>query len=496
MSIRLNIPVLHADMLSYQEELARSPGNSRTLIRVATACYINAKTKIPENHVLKVHFKTLEEMVSGDAHDLQIFRKIESIAAKVKKIFNEYALDSVVRAITQGAPDVRLTPAAPSPAAPLMTLSHPSHLPDFPRKISQLEVSLFETNGKFVDLTSHAERVSQCVDKLDKTFVDFMTKNFSENPKTRSQLDEFRAILRRYQIELAACQATEGAINARLTSGLEPRMKVLEMSLKTAKEDLAREREIFKKEAEESQARMDVFKAEMCSKLVRLEGVLMTASLYSKQKFFEFPVKKWSTIVPTKKDPIAVLFSAPKPAWGHLFHLKVEKQQDKIGLYLCCNTAVPRCSFKLDYQLMVKRGDAACCASVVFRTEFGVEKAWGLTEFTTPELLKKAAGYSPDEDLVTFGCMVFPISLLWGSHAVDYRIVPDEKRGGALGLIATTAALPALPVPVETPAPPGRLGPAAPAGAIAPAALLSPKLETKGDGVEVKAAKRKGRKKR
>jgi hypothetical protein len=115
--------------------------------------------------------------------------------------------------------------------------------------------------------------------------------------------------------------------------------------------------------------------------------------------------------------------------------LKLERCSDRIGLYLCCGE-VGHFPIVVDYQLMVRRSqsDEACCPSVVFRTEFGVEKAWGLSKFTTMESIIKEGGYSrAHDDSMTFGCLIYPVKgCLWGR--------PSRRSTVA------TAGIPTLPV--------------------------------------------------
>ena len=138
--------------------------------------------------------------------------------------------------------------------------------------------------------------------------------------------------------------------------------------------------------------------------------------------FCEFEVAKWSEV----KE--AALFSTATPlkAWSHEWWLKVEKAPERIGLYLCCGED-GRFPVSGDYQLMCRKRntDEGVCASVVFRTEFGKEKAWqelssvraifsnlcgarGLSKFTSLEQLEKERAYSRSEDRITFGCMIYP----------------------------------------------------------------------------------------
>ena len=65
-----------------------------------------------------------------------------------------------------------------------------------------------------------------------------------------------------------------------------------------------------------------------------------------------------------------------------------------------------------------KRGtDDAVCSSVVFRTEYGKENAWGLARFTTMEALERECGYVKSEDRICFGCLIFPVrGLTWGRN--------------------------------------------------------------------------------
>jgi hypothetical protein len=130
----------------------------------------------------------------------------------------------------------------------------------------------------------------------------------------------------------------------------------------------------------------------------------------------------------------SALFSTATPlkAWGHEWWLKVEKAPDgRIGLFLCCGEegVFP---VSVDYQLMVRKrnDDLGVCASVVFRTEFGKEKAWGLGKFTTLAALEKDGAYARAEDKLTFGCRIVPVKgLMWGGHARP-PTTPTSATGG------------------------------------------------------------------
>lgn len=128
--------------------------------------------------------------------------------------------------------------------------------------------------------------------------------------------------------------------------------------------------------------------------------------------FVEFDIFKWSDI----REVALFSTNAPVKAWGHEWWLKVEKTADRVGLYLCCGEE-GRFPVSVDYQLMVRKrnADEAVCASAVFRTDFGKEKAWGLSRFSDMKQLEEEGAYDPSEDKITFGCLVYPIKgLQWG----------------------------------------------------------------------------------
>ncbi|AYV80542.1 MAG: TRAF-type zinc finger protein [Harvfovirus sp.] len=147
---------------------------------------------------------------------------------------------------------------------------------------------------------------------------------------------------------------------------------------------------------------------------LRYEQKMQEVRAHSIAHFVEFEVPKWSEV----KE--AALFSTATPlkAWGHEWWLKVEKAEGRIGLYLCCGEDGPF-PVSVDYQLMVRKrkDDLGVCSSVVFRTEFGKEKAWGLSKFTTMEALEKDGAYNRGEDRITFGCRIVPVkNLVWGGQ--------------------------------------------------------------------------------
>ncbi|AYV84524.1 MAG: zinc finger, C3HC4 type (RING finger) domain containing protein [Hyperionvirus sp.] len=130
------------------------------------------------------------------------------------------------------------------------------------------------------------------------------------------------------------------------------------------------------------------------------------------EKICEFEISKWSEI----KDSALFNTGNPFQAWGHEWSLKVEKEGTRIGLYLCC-AEDGRFPFTVDYQLMLRKRneDVGVCASVLYRTDFGSEKAWGLSKFTTTEIMEREGAYSRTEDKVTFGCRIIPVKgLRWG----------------------------------------------------------------------------------
>ena len=116
---------------------------------------------------------------------------------------------------------------------------------------------------------------------------------------------------------------------------------------------------------------------------------------------------KW---VQTDKDP-ALLPGEVKP--------------DQIGLYLCCGDDEPRSRFpfSVDYKLMARKPntDLGVLPSDLFRTDFGKEKAWGLSRFATADEIARCCTGGK----VTFGCMVWPVrNLRWG-RVVELR--PEKK---------------------------------------------------------------------
>jgi hypothetical protein len=182
----------------------------------------------------------------------------------------------------------------------------------------------------------------------------------------------------------------------------------------------------LRKEADDTKAEVVSLRAQLrtitkeCDEKItsaelRYEQKMQEIRAHSVAEFVEFDVPKWSEV----KE--AALFSTATPlkAWNHEWWLKVEKADNRIGLYLCCGEEGPF-PVSVDDQLMVrKRGDdLGVCSSVMFRTEFGKEKAWGLSKFTTIEALQKDGAYNATEDRITFGCRIVPVkNLLWGAHA-------------------------------------------------------------------------------
>ena len=135
---------------------------------------------------------------------------------------------------------------------------------------------------------------------------------------------------------------------------------------------------------------------------------------YTSARICKFKVCKWSEI----KETTLFSTSSPLKKWNHSWWLKVEKPLDntRIGVYLCCDELGPL-PVSVDYQMMVRhRGkDSVICPSVVFRTEFGKDKAWGLSKFVTLEQLIKEGGYIAEEDIIEFACIIYPIAnLVWG----------------------------------------------------------------------------------
>ena len=88
----------------------------------------------------------------------------------------------------------------------------------------------------------------------------------------------------------------------------------------------------------------------------------------------EFTVYKWSEL---KEGSCTFSTNLPLREWKHEWWLKVEKGIDRIGLYVCISED-GKFPISVDYQLMVKKrgSDEGIAQSVVFRTDFGREKAW------------------------------------------------------------------------------------------------------------------------
>lgn len=218
-------------------------------------------------------------------------------------------------------------------------------------------------------------------------------------------------------------------------STLPSELEKLKTELSTAIVSVATARS----ENESLKSQLRVLAREFDEKLIAVEtrSELRIAELTAQvtAEFIEFTVHKWSTIALTAPSlglpPSAAMYSAGTPlkVWGHEWWVKVEKTSTRIGLYLCCGgdgdpppvgSTVPisrRWPIAVDYQLMVrKRGsDEGVCASDVFRTEFGREKAWGLSNFSTIEQIEKEGAWSRAEDIITFGCLIYPIrNLRWG----------------------------------------------------------------------------------
>lgn len=138
----------------------------------------------------------------------------------------------------------------------------------------------------------------------------------------------------------------------------------------------------------------------------------------------DFTVENWKDILIKPGEECAVMFSsdAPKLAYDLHFWLKVEKARSgHIGLYLCCGdlkdtgSAVPSTSsrfpFTCKYQLFVRRRntDVVAYSGPMFTTDYGKEKAWGRAKFTTLDHLTQCGAYTPQEDKITFGALIFPM---------------------------------------------------------------------------------------
>lgn len=150
-----------------------------------------------------------------------------------------------------------------------------------------------------------------------------------------------------------------------------------------------------------------------------------------KATFVTFFIPKWSEI----KEGTAVYSTITPAKIDNIeFWLKVEKSKDGyIGLYLC--SGEERLSYSVDYQLFVRcydpsltspYGSESACESVLFRTEFAKERAWGLSKFTTEEKLIEQQCYTKQLDCITFGCAVFPVKGFneWCEHSIRKQRKP------------------------------------------------------------------------
>lgn len=143
------------------------------------------------------------------------------------------------------------------------------------------------------------------------------------------------------------------------------------------------------------------------------------------REIIEFDVPKWSTIVLAPSTPgappSAAMYSAGTPTriWGYEFWIKVEKTAERVGMYLCCGSGVDEAHEKrlfpisVDYQLGVRRRgihkDEIVCSSVKCRTEFGLEKAWGFSRFSTMDAIERADAYVRSEDIISFAISLWPV---------------------------------------------------------------------------------------
>jgi hypothetical protein len=130
-------------------------------------------------------------------------------------------------------------------------------------------------------------------------------------------------------------------------------------------------------------------------------GDLMKHLSECKYAFCEFQISKWSEI---KTSTEMYSLDTALKAFGIVWWLKVVKNGDKIGLYLCCGKV--GAITKVKYQLMTKIRNSTKVAksSIFFDTEFGKEYAWGLSNFTNTAELEQHGAYSRVEDVITFGC--------------------------------------------------------------------------------------------
>lgn len=385
-----SMSVFYENMQQYQKAIGETR-NSRRIATIATKCLGHAQANLPKDHLLMPCFKKLETMLEGDeTTDDEIVNHVELIADLV----------GVIAKRSSSTPTARVE-AAPSPAAP-------------PAPHSSGDASRYSEELDRLELQVKADGILAARSK-DKSEIAELKK---KNDRLESQLNEL---------------------------------------------------------AKDANTRIDKLTA---STEKSIENLALKAGV----QFAEFWIPNWSKIPLglMEGDPagtlpyIAILFSnykSPLNAWGQEFWLKVEKTAARIGLYLCCkkdveastperrpfearpfearpfalpahhshNPAIPnqdnfrtpaeRWPFDLQYQLMAKKCGSTdgVCASAIFKTIFGKESAWGLRQFATEEILEREGAYNKKDDMMIFGCAIYPgEKLLWGQNIVRLRPPRDE----------------------------------------------------------------------
>lgn len=119
--------------------------------------------------------------------------------------------------------------------------------------------------------------------------------------------------------------------------------------------------------------------------------------------FLEFEVTKWSQIMPTS------LISNSLQAWGHEWSLRIYKEAEFIGFYLCCGTG-GQFPITINFQMMIKKRstDEAICLSTIYPIIFKESGTMGLSKYTTLGQIERGGGYLPQEDIIHFGCRIYP----------------------------------------------------------------------------------------
>lgn len=450
MSVTFNVSALHADMQRYHEAIQKA-GNSRKVTSVATQCFTDALTKVPEGHVLRAHFNALRNMVVGefDTADEDIVDHIGFLATQVRNLFHGCSM----HAAAQDTPDVvvdesfgkaeatesfsfvpgAFKPRGDHPIA-VASLTHSASKEYFPIPTS----AALSPAAPPAALMTRDNSAHERVDELDRALKELMSTFFVQKAEDAAK---FEAILASQTKERMEFQREREADRVRMTAENE--------SLKNQMRGLARELDDKLVAAE-----------------IRFAENIAEVKAQASSQFIEFTVKNWSTIaltVPAKSPagtpPMAALYSTDKSVkvWGHEFWLKVEKTAERVGLYLCCGSDGDtlfsgRFPIKVDYQLMVrKRGtDEGVCAAQVYRTTFGKERAWGESRFSTEAALLNAGAYRKGEDEITFGCKVYPLeNLLWGQVVHLSAPAPAVVGAAAPAAPATVGAAVALAEPHE-----------------------------------------------